>query len=66
MKNDEFSGKLVKQRFRSFPCHSCTLMMPKTKNIKNDNKSTLPSIGRVSRRSVTSIRIPAGTEEKDL
>lgn len=34
-------------------------MIPKTKKIRNDNRRTLPSIGRVSRRSVTRMRIPA-------
>ena len=33
-------------------------MMPNTKKIRKDNRRTLPSIGSVSRRSVTRIRIP--------
>ena len=59
VKNIELSFKFVKQRFLSFPCHNCTPMIPKTKNIRKDNISTLPSIGSVSKRSVTKIRMPA-------
>ena len=59
VKNIELSFKFVKQRFLSFPCHNCTPMIPKTKNIRKDNISTLPSIGSVSKSSVTKIRMPA-------
>lgn len=48
----------MKQRFRSSPAHSCTPTMPKMKKTKKHSASTLPSIGSVSKRRVTRIRIP--------
>lgn len=49
----------MKQRFRSSPAHSCTPTMPKMKKTKKHSASTLPSIGSVSKRRVTRIRIPS-------
>lgn len=51
----------MKHRFLSSPAHSCTPTMPKIKKTKKHSASTLPSIGSVSKSSVTRIRIPANT-----
>lgn len=51
---------LRKQRWRSMPSHSCTPTMPNMKKTKKHNNKTLPSMGRVSSSSITSIRIPVG------
>lgn len=66
VKKTESLEKVVKHRFLSFPCHSCTPMIPNTKKIRKDKRRTLPSIGSVSRRSVTRIRIPAKKDENNF
>lgn len=53
----------MKQRFLSSPAHSCTPTMPKMKKTKKHSASTLPSMGSVSRRRVTRIRIPTNTHK---
>lgn len=47
-----------KHRWRRIPSHSCTPTIPNIKKTKKHRSSTLPSIGRVSSKSITSIRIP--------
>lgn len=54
---EKFSGR--KQRLRRSPAHSWTPTIPKMKKTKKQSSSTLPSMGRVSSRSVTRILIPA-------
>ena len=46
-----------KQRLRNKPFHNCTPIIPKIKKTKKQRRSALPSIGNVSSRSITSIRI---------
>lgn len=46
-----------KQRLRNNPFHNCTPIIPKIKNIKKQRRRTLPSIGNVSNKSITNIRI---------
>jgi len=41
-------------------------MIPNTKKIRKDKRRTLPSIGSVSRRRVTRIRIPAKKDENNF
>ncbi len=53
---EKFSGR--KQRLRRSPAHSWTPTIPKMKKTKKQSSSTLPSMGRVSSRSVTRILIP--------
>ena len=53
-----FSGMSRKQRLRSSPAQSWTPMMPKMKKTKKQSSRTLPSMGSVSRRSMTRMRIP--------
>lgn len=55
-----------KQRLRSSPAHSWTPTMPKMKKTKKQRRRTLPSIGRVSNRRVTRIRIPRWTKENSI
>lgn len=57
----KFSGR--KQRFLSKPAHSWTPTMPKMKKTKKQRSRTFPSMGSVSKRSVTRMRIP-GAERK--
>ena len=52
----KFSGR--KQRFLSKPAHSWTPTMPKMKKTKKQRRRTFPSMGSVSKRSVTRMRIP--------
>lgn len=44
--------------WRSTPAHNWTPMIPKMKKTKKQRRRTLPSIGRVSRRSITKILMP--------
>ena len=66
VKKAESLEKVVKHLFLSFPCQSCTPMIPNTKKIRKDKRRTLPSIGSVSRRSVTRIRIPTKRDENNF
>lgn len=52
-----------KHRWRRIPSHSCTPTIPNIKKTKKHRSSTLPSIGRVSSKSITSIRIPVESRE---
>lgn len=54
----------MKHRFRSSPAHSCTPTMPKMKKTKKHSASTLPSIGSVSKRRVTRMRMPTNTHRR--
>lgn len=54
----------MKQRLRSSPAHSCTPMMPKMKKTKKQRRRTFPSMGSVSRSSVTRMRIPEGRTKR--
>lgn len=56
-----FSGRSRKHLCLSSPAQSCTPMIPKIKNTKKHKSSTFPSMGSVSRSSITRIRMP----EKD-
>lgn len=53
-----------KQRLRRSPAHSWTPTMPKMKKTKKQRRRTFPSIGRVSKRRVTRIRMPGRTKVK--
>ncbi|KAK1135530.1 hypothetical protein K0M31_000116 [Melipona bicolor] len=44
------------------PSHSWTPTIPNIKKTKKHSSSTLPSMGRVSSKSITSIRIPVESE----
>lgn len=55
-----------KQRLRSSPAHSWTPTMPKMKKTKKQRRRTFPSMGRVSNRRVTRIRIPSRGKEKTV
>lgn len=55
------TSSAMKQRFLSSPAHSWTPTMPKMKKTKKQRANTLPSIGSVSRRRVTRMRIPKNT-----
>lgn len=58
----KFSGR--KQRFLSKPAHSWTPTMPKMKKTKKQRRRTFPSMGSVSKRSVTRMRIPEVKRER--
>ena len=53
-----FSLMLIKHLFLRTPAQSWTPIIPKIKKTKKHNNNTFPSIGRVSNRSITNIRIP--------
>lgn len=59
-KQDTHMGKLssTKQRFLRRPTQSWTPTMPNMKKTKKQSSSTLPSMGSVSSRRVTRMRIP--------
>ncbi|TNN60257.1 hypothetical protein EYF80_029510 [Liparis tanakae] len=50
MQNDMKDHGGENRRFLSSPAHNCTPTMPKMKKTKKHSASTLPSMGRVSRR----------------
>lgn len=58
----KFSGR--KQRFLSKPAQSWTPTMPKMKKTKKQRRRTFPSMGSVSRSSVTRMRIPEGRTKR--
>lgn len=60
----KFSGR--KQRFLSNPAHSWTPTMPKIKKTKKQRRRTFPSMGSVSKSSVTRMRIPEAKKEWPL
>lgn len=51
-------GNEIAQRWRSIPSQSWTPMMPNMKKTKKQSNKTLPSIGNVSSKSITNIRMP--------
>lgn len=51
-------GNCRTQRCRNMPSHNWTPTMPNMKKTKKHSSKTLPSIGNVSSKSITSIRIP--------
>lgn len=51
-------GNWSTQRCRNIPSHSWTPTIPNIKNTKKHSNSTLPSMGNVSSKSITRIRIP--------
>lgn len=58
-------GSCSTHRWRKIPSHSWTPMMPNMKNTKKHSSSTLPSIGKVSSNSITSIRMPWRSEREN-
>ena len=56
---ETLAGKSRKHLLRNNPAQSCTPIIPNMKNTKKHNSNTLPNIGRVSRSSMTRIRIPS-------
>lgn len=51
-------GNWSTQRCRNIPSHNWTPTIPNMKNTKKHSNSTLPSMGNVSSKSITRIRIP--------
>lgn len=62
--SENSAGNSKKQRCRNNPAHNWTPIIPKIKNTKKHNKSTLDSIGKVSASNETSKRRPREMKKK--